>query len=396
MKKRSILAELLLIFFLLGEICIFANAKASFGNNTLFTTRVMPVYRSSATRLVKATGAEYGREEFNWEKINPKKGSYRWADPDHAISIYKANNIKVLGLIAYSAPWASTNPGAGSDAQFYKPNMDEWRNYVGQLVRRYGYYVKDWEIWNEPNYSGFWRDAGIGEYRELLVAAYDTIKSIDPGAKVITGGLTYADEGWISELMDNGGWEHSDAIGVHYYADTGPDFNSENNLRRRLVDLENRVLGPRGGKEIWVTEMGWESAFVGDANQGWLLSRGLAMAKSVGMMQKVFTYSLKNEPDGKTYGMLTTGYGLKPAYHYVKKTVETIGARSISQTIEMDGSNFYIWNGPGGPTAMAWNGDRTETRGFHINASGLSCYNYQGNDVSSRAIKGWDNGNVSL
>ncbi len=45
-----------------------------------------------------------------------------------------------------------------------------------------------WEIWNEPDLAGFWRGTP-GQYAALLAAAYRQIKSADPNAGVLLGGL---------------------------------------------------------------------------------------------------------------------------------------------------------------------------------------------------------------
>jgi len=395
-KTRSFLIELLLIFFTLANLAIFSTAYGYYGSNTLFVIRVMPAQRNLATQKIKAMGAEWAREEFNWQTLNPRRGRYDLANADQAVATYRRNGVKVLGMIAYSSLWGSSHPEAGTDAQFYKPNINDWKNYVGMLVRRYGSYVKDWEIWNEPN--AFWKPSpSPEEYREVLIAAYDTIKSIDPSARVGSGGTTYIDGDYISRFLSDGGWEHLDAISIHYYPGVGPESDPNNKLRDELSKLVYNIMIPRGGgKEIWITEMGWQSGTIGQEAQGEVISRAVILARTINEVGKIMVYNLRDEK-GNSYGLMTNNFTPKPAYNYYKKTVEFLGTKRISQWFDLDNeSKFYIFNDAGGAVAAAWNPNGNQITGFHVNASGMRCYDLEGRDVSGAMILAWNNGDATL
>ncbi|MEK7143177.1 MAG: endo-1,4-beta-xylanase [Patescibacteria group bacterium] len=395
-KRKNILIELLLVFFALSNILIFSTAKGYYGSNTLYIIRVMPAQRNRATQQIKSMGAEWAREEFNWQTLNPRRGRYDWANADQAVMTYRRNGVKVLGMIAYSSLWGSSNPGAGTDAQFYKPNINEWKGYVERLVRRYGYYVKDWEIWNEPN--AFWKPSpSPEEYRDVLVAAYDSIKSIDPSARVGSGGTTYIDGDYISRYLNDGGWEHLDAISIHYYPGVGPESDSNNKLRDELSKLVYNIMIPRGGgKEIWITEMGWQSGDIGEEAQGQVISRAVILARTINEVGKILIYNLRDE-SGNSYGLMRNNFAAKPAYNYYKKTIEFLGTKRISQWFDLDNnSKFYIFNDAGGGVAAAWNPAGNQITGFHVNASGMRCYDLDGRDVSGAVIMAWNNGDTTL
>ncbi|MFA6492654.1 MAG: endo-1,4-beta-xylanase [Patescibacteria group bacterium] len=395
-KTKNILIELLLVFFLLSNLLIFSTAYGYYGSNTLFIIRVMPAQRNLASQKVKAMGAEWAREEFNWQTLNPRRGRYDLANADQAVATYRRNNVKVLGMIAYSSLWGSSNPAAGTDAQFYKPNINDWKAYIAVLVRRYGGYVKDWEIWNEPN--AMWKPSpNPEEYREVLVAAYDTIKSIDPSARVGSGGTTYIDGDYISRYLNDGGWEHLDAISVHYYPGVGPESDPNNKLRDELSKLVYNIMIPRGGgKEIWLTEFGWESGKVGEEAQGQVISRAVILARTINEVGKIMPYNLRDE-SGNSYGLMRNNFAAKPAYNYYKKTIEFLGTKRISQWFDLDNeSKFYIFNDAGGGVAAAWNPNGNQITGFHVNASGMRCYDLDGHDVSGSVIMAWNNGDTTL
>ncbi len=395
-KARNLLLELLLVFFFIANVGVWSTAQGYYGSNTLFVIRGIQNLRQAGTSRIKSMGGEWVREEFNWQTLNPRRGRYDIANADHAVSIYRRNGVKVLGMICYSSLWGSSNPRAGTDAQFYKPNINDWKNYVGFLVRRYGNYVKDWEIWNEPN--AMWKPSpNADEYREVLIAAYDTIKSIDPGAKVGSGGTTYIDNGFISAYLDNGGWEHTDAISVHYYppGNIGPDgFDAP--LRPELTDLVYNVLIPRGNKEIWITEMGWQSRPIGEEAQASNIARGVILARTINEVSKILIFNMRDET-GNTYGLMTAGLRPKKAYNYYKKTIEMLGGKRISQWFDLDNnSKFYIFSDGGGAVAAAWNPSGGQITGFHVNASGMHCFDMDGKDVSSSVILAWNGGDTTL
>lgn len=412
-QKPRYLIELLLVFFTLANLLVFSVAYGYYGANNLSITRIMPRQRNLADQRMAAAGIGWAREEFNWGLIQPRRNRWNWANPDQAMATHRRNGVQVVGLLAYSASWASANPGAGGDAIFYKPNINDWKTYVGAVARRYGD-VTHWEIWNEPN--AFWKPSpNPDEYREILVAAYDTIKGINPNAKVASGGTTYIDNDFIDRFLDNGGWEHLDAVAVHYYPGVGPESDPNNKLRDELLKLEYNTIVPHGGlKEIWITEMGWQSSQIGLEAQAEVISRAIIIARTVNEAPKILLYNLRDDPTG-TYGLLNNNLTPKRSYYYYQKTVEFLGNRWPALLLELaDGSKFYVFDGPAGAVAAAWNPDRTSEIFFHVNSSSIRCYdietqttttgvkgttrttNSSNIDVTSSVVKSWNNGDIVL
>lgn len=92
-KTKNILIELLLVFFILANVLVFSTAYGYYGSNTLFVIRVMPAERNLATQKIKAMGAEWAREEFNWQTLNPRRGRFDLANADQAVATYKRRVI---------------------------------------------------------------------------------------------------------------------------------------------------------------------------------------------------------------------------------------------------------------------------------------------------------------
>jgi len=149
--------------------------------------------------------------------------------------------------------------------------------------------------------------------------------------------------------------------------------------------------------------------------QAEVIARAMIIARTVNEVPITLIYNLRDDPTG-TYGLLYNNFQLKPAYNYYKKTTEFLGNKWPAQLIELnDGSKFYVFDGPGGPVAAAWNPNGTSTIGFHVNSSSIRCYDIAGTstttstksktgtttstsntDVTSSVVKNWNNGDLTL
>lgn len=88
-------------------------------------------------------------------------------------------------------------------------NYDAWTALVQvtlrHLISRYGVNdVVTWpiEVWNEPNLSGFWKDADMREYFKLFQETFLAVKEVDPRFRV--GGPAICgvnDEVWMKDFL---------------------------------------------------------------------------------------------------------------------------------------------------------------------------------------------------
>src|SRR5437867_3898678 len=61
------------------------------------------------------TGAAWDREDFVWGLIEPREGHFNWTATDRLVDAARARNINILGIISYSANWAT--PATQDDNQ---------------------------------------------------------------------------------------------------------------------------------------------------------------------------------------------------------------------------------------------------------------------------------------
>ena len=130
-------------------------------------------------------GIKLIRLQAGWDKTESVKGKYDWAWLDHII-----NDATKRGL----QPWLQTSygnhnypGGGGANLGAGMPHSEEalkaWDKWVDALVTRYKDKVKDWEVWNEPNFVD--NVENTPEKTALLnIRTAEIIKRIQPHAKV--------------------------------------------------------------------------------------------------------------------------------------------------------------------------------------------------------------------
>jgi hypothetical protein len=175
-------------------------------------------------------GAGWNRWPLYWNWVEPEPGRWQWEDYDrqvrrdleHGLSInaillgrpeFYADGRRIQGL--YEPIFADGSDRPGPDKALNPANP--WAVFAFQAANRYrpggvlarqaelppGTGISVWEVWNEPDLSLFW-SGSPRDYARLLKVAYIVIKSVDPGAQVMVGGLLYPDEdiNWLAQVLN--------------------------------------------------------------------------------------------------------------------------------------------------------------------------------------------------
>ncbi|MCF0054786.1 GH39 family glycosyl hydrolase [Dyadobacter sp. CY356] len=125
------------------------------------------------------------RMQAGWAKTEQVKGRYDWTWLDKIIDDAYRRGFH---------PWLETsygNPvyagGGGINLSAGIPGSDEalkaWDKWVAALVGRYKDKVKDWEVWNEPNFGDNEINAPE-KVADLNIRTAQIIKSIQPEARI--------------------------------------------------------------------------------------------------------------------------------------------------------------------------------------------------------------------
>ncbi|OGV64204.1 MAG: hypothetical protein A3K19_31500 [Lentisphaerae bacterium RIFOXYB12_FULL_65_16] len=197
--------------------------------------------------LMKEAGIEWVRTDFDWAGVERKEGEWDFASLDETVAWAEAAGVQILPILDYDVKWASPA---------YK-HLDKWITYVRQVVTRYKDRIRVWEVWNEQNLDGAWRDKpDAANYATLLKATYRTIKEIDPELTVLHGGLAGIPMDYIEGIYKAGGKDAFDAMNVHPYRYPGsPESQKLCEDLQKLRELMARYSD--AAKPIWITEIGW-------------------------------------------------------------------------------------------------------------------------------------------
>src|SRR3954447_2052342 len=232
--------------------------------NRVFNDDFTPSRWDAPLQAVRDTGFTAARSDAFWmwaEPAPPVDGvhTYDWSKLDAEAAALEKHDLRWLPILDYSAHWAASEPG-----NYHSPptSNDDYAAYAKAFAERYGrggthagaLPVTTYEIWNEPNGPWFWHPApDRAVYADIYLKAREAIKSVDPDATVVVGGLvadaTFVERMYAArpELRGN-----VDAIGWHSYAPTPAGiFRAVRGLRQTLERLGDADV------PINITELGW-------------------------------------------------------------------------------------------------------------------------------------------
>lgn len=249
-----------------GGVTLGMNLNRVFNDAPFDDARAAPFLR-----LARQGGIRDARSDLFWEATEhepPAGGRHRydWRFGDWVASSLTRYGMRWLAIIDYAPSWASGVPAprkgpprdpadyaafAGAAARRYGPGGDFWREHPDLPARP----VRVWEIWNEENSTHFWGgppDAAL--YARMYAAARAAIRTTDPSATVLVGGLTNAYESYVTDMVGavpalRGEIE---GVAIHPYASTVRGMAGE--VRRRRAALRAAGLGD---VPLYVTEYGW-------------------------------------------------------------------------------------------------------------------------------------------
>jgi len=206
---------------------------------------------------------------LGWNGLEPAQGAYNTAEIANYQHFFDAlpAGTKIDVDVWGSPGWAN----GGSSNVATPPTSDAaYAGFVNYLANAFHGRVAAWEIWNEEDNSGWWSGTPA-QYVALLKAAYPAIKSADPSATVIVGGLTGNDGAYLNQLYAAGAKGSFDAVGVHtdtacniaspYDFEFNPGTHTVNQyFFLGFVSIHAAMVAAGDAdKGIYMTELGWST-----------------------------------------------------------------------------------------------------------------------------------------
>ena len=278
----------------------------------------------------QAAGVKWTREEFQWARLEPRKGGFDFSFYDKLVETAQRHGISVYAMFAYWTPWTKA---------YEEEGFRDYCNALREMVRRYKHVIKHWEIYNEPNIF-FW-SGPRDRYPTLLKMAYDTVKAEDPDAIVLGCSTAGIDTAFIKMCLDAGA--PFDALTIHPYRGA----LHESSFTAELQAVRKQVTG----RPVWITEMGWPT-IPGNATerqQATLLARAYLSAVGSGACENMSWYNFKNDGwnpyyNEDNFGILQNDLTPKPAYRALAQVCRTFTTGEPSlQSIPVPGAHTQVF-----------------------------------------------------
>jgi hypothetical protein len=272
-----------------------------------------------------------------WPDLQPARGVFapNWLASYERVFSALPSGTKVIIDVVDTPRWET----GSSDEHMPPANPNDYATFLGALARRWAGRVAAYEIWNEEDSPSWWTGApDPAAYVQLLKATYPVLKTGDPSATVVLGGLTGNDYPFLEGIYQAGGKGSFDAVGVH--TDTACDVLSPYDFLRgpdnRMIadsflayrEIHATMLANGDDKPIWLTEMSWrttnaicsEGVFAGHKPEGVTLQRQATYLRQAyhclaqyPYVQVGLWYPLKDE-GGLVSGLVTANGSRKPSF----------------------------------------------------------------------------------
>jgi hypothetical protein len=206
-----------------------------------------------------------------WSRVEPRAGELDFSGLDAIVSAAAAAGVRVSPFVYGTPAWLERDPA--------RPPLSaraqaSWAHFLGALVRRYGrggdlwagaartLPVRDWQIWNEPNFLLFWRPRpSPADYARLLRVSARAIHGVDRRARIVAAGLAPVEGGmlpwtFLRKLYSVPGVRGSfDVAAVHPYSSTLAGVTYQVRKARQVMSAAGDSRKP-----LLVSELGVASA----------------------------------------------------------------------------------------------------------------------------------------
>ena len=223
--------------------------------------------RGRTYEMVAKAGFKAVRSDFDWARCQKAKDApFDFSFYDSVVDDAAKCGLTILPILYGPPQWGYP---------VYE-HLDAWRSFVRETARHFRNRIPVYEIWNEENIDFFWKHPDPVKYAEVLKAAYEEIKAINPKLRVAFGGTAGCDWAFVERVINAGAGDAFDIVNIHPYRQPNPP---EPGISEDLGALKAMMV--RHGiadRPIWITEMGWPTlpAAVPDAA---VLRAGLQIAE---------------------------------------------------------------------------------------------------------------------
>jgi len=282
-----------------------------------------------------ALGTHWVRMFVTWPDIEPHRGVYalNWLAYYEGTIRALPPGTKVILDVVNTPRWET----GSSDEHTPPARPEDYAALLGMIAGHFGPKVTAYEIWNEEDASAWWTNPNPGAYVELLKATYPAIKTAEPNATVVMGGLTGNDYPFLEGVYQAGGKGYFDVVAVH--TDTACNVLSPYEFLRgagnRMIpdsflayrEVHAVMLANGDDKPIWMTEMSWRTTSAVCSEGAWAGQKaaGVTDAQQATYLRQAY-HCLAQDP----YVQVALWFGLQDEGPAVSGLVRANGSRKPS------------------------------------------------------------------
>jgi hypothetical protein len=289
---RTLLAALMVSLVALGSTSPVASAVP--GNFWGVSPQGVPTFEEF--QRLRAGGVDSVRIPVGWSAVQKERGGAAdFSSVDPLVAGAAQAGLEVLPFVYNSPSWVvplAVVPGSHGTVRAPKTlpvrsgfQRSSWTGFLKLVVARYGpngsFWVENpalpkrpirtWQIWNEENFKYFVVRPNPAEYGKLVKLSHAAIKSVDPGAKIVLGGMfaqpreaqfkgkppqAYFATDFLEQLYRTtpGIKSKFDGVALHPYTGAYQELTPDVEAFRAVLKENNDA-----GKGLWITEIGWSS-----------------------------------------------------------------------------------------------------------------------------------------
>ena len=357
---------------------------------------------STNVEKAAATHVSWVRDECRWQVTQTTAGgayNIRAKDLDYMRRL-EAEGINQLLVLSYGNPAYDENAPMPrtSDPTYYQA----WLGYVRYTVSQVKDYVDAYEIWNEPDNSGFnYNLLGTPQdYGRLYLDSKAIIDELDPTATVVCGSIAGNDsnahnyaKGILSYIQSQGNVNQLiDAFSVHAYPVYFSRVENTSYYPAWLNNWESIFDSYGYTGDVWLTETGISSASGKASVTEQAYSVPIISAiwenylKTNNRSGEIFWYDLRN--DGTTaseyehnLGVFDYDYNPKLSHYAMKAYNDLTGGKTfVSKQDYKSKSSIVQYNGTNDTVYLLWDSNNSGTsRAVPVSGDVAYVYDYQGN-----------------
>lgn len=309
--------------------------------------------------MLSEAGVTWLRYFPEWSTIQPAPDQWNWEPADRLVANARQNNLRILGVFAYLAKFASAD---GGTRQFPMKDIAYYRAYVTAAMARYKGQITHWEVWNE--FNGSFAPGGTPEiYAELTREAYLAARKIDPNIRI---GMSVAnfDVGFLDRAIKAGAADHFDFICVHPYENMGAVMEGGEMGFLSLAGNLREMLKANNQPEdtpLWITEIGFQAPIdadaEGDARQADALLKAYLLSLAQGF-ERIFWFEARGPAYGKgtDHGIIRRDWSVRPAYVAMQTMTKLLGDAPVYVGwLNVGGGGYgFVFEGATGPVLATW------------------------------------------